>query len=205
MDWKDRLPLIAILRGIAPDEVEAHVDELLAAGITLIEIPTNSPDWLRSVERAQIHARGRALIGAGTVLTAAHVDALVATGAKLIVTPNTDAPLIRHAVVAGLTVAAGFMTPSEAFTALQAGAQILKLFPASDLGPGYVRAIKVVLPSAIPMLAVGGITPGNLGDFLRAGCVGAGLGSDLYKAGQPATATRLRAEAFVQSFKKKSS
>lgn len=204
MDFKGHLPLIAILRGITPDEVEAHVDELIAAGITLIEIPTNSPDWLRGVERAHVHAKGRAIIGAGTVLDTAAVDALAATGAKLMVTPNTDPLLIRHAVVAGLTVAAGFMTPSEAFAALNAGAQILKLFPASNLGAGYVRAIKAVLPSEVLLFAVGGVTPDNLADFLSAGCHGAGLGSDLYKPGQIPTTTRSRAEAFVQSFRKKS-
>ena len=202
MDWKSHLPLIAILRGITPGEIEAHVDALIDAGITLIEIPTNSPDWLRSVERAQKHANGRAIIGAGTVLDAADADVLVAAGAKLMVTPNTDPPLIRHAVAAGLTVAAGFMTPSEAFAALAAGAQILKLFPSSNLGAGYVRAIKAVLPKAVSLFAVGGITPDNLDDFLGAGCSGAGLGGDLYKPGQLSSATHARAGAFVQSFKK---
>jgi 2-dehydro-3-deoxyphosphogalactonate aldolase len=204
MNWKDHVPLIAILRGITPDEVEAHVDELIGAGITLIEIPTNSPDWLRSVERAQRHAHGRAIIGAGTVLDSGAVAALAATGAQLMVTPNTDPSLIRDAVAAGLTVAAGFMTPSEAFAAIGAGAQILKLFPASHCGTGYVRAIKAVLPREMPLFAVGGITPDNLGDFLDAGCSGAGLGSDLYKPGQFSDVTRTRAEAFVQSFRKKS-
>ncbi|WP_395643344.1 2-dehydro-3-deoxy-6-phosphogalactonate aldolase [Rudaea sp.] len=203
MDWKAHLPLIAILRGVTPDEVEAHVDALIAAGITLIEIPTNSPHWLRSVERAQGHARGRAIIGAGTVLNAADVDALATTGAKLMVTPNTDPPLIRHAVAAGLTVAAGFLTPSEAFAALGAGAQILKLFPAANMGSAYVRAIKAVLPSTTPLFAVGGVTPENLRDFLGAGCSGAGLGGDLYKPGQLSTATRSRAEAFIRSYGKK--
>ncbi|MFT3790202.1 MAG: 2-dehydro-3-deoxy-6-phosphogalactonate aldolase [Rudaea sp.] len=202
MNWQDPLPLIAILRGVTPGEIEEQVDALIDAGIALIEIPTNSPDWLRSVERAQKHANGRAIVGAGTVLTAADADALAATGATLMVTPNTDPPLIRRAVAAGLTVAAGFMTPSEAFAALAAGAQILKLFPSSNLGAGYVRAIKAVLPKTVPLFAVGGVTPDNLPDFLGAGCSGAGLGGDLYKPGQLSTATYARAEAFVQSHKK---
>ena len=197
-------PLIAILRGITPDDIEAHVDALITAGITLIEIPTNSPNWLHSVERAQRHANGRAIVGAGTVLNVADADALAATGAKLMVTPNTDPPLIRHAVAAGLTVAAGFLTASEAFAALAAGAQILKLFPAANMGPGYVRALKAVLPPSVPLFAVGGVTPDNLHDFLGAGCSGAGLGGDLYKPGQISTATHARAEAFIQSFRKKS-
>jgi len=203
MDWKNHLPLIAILRGIHPEEVAGHVEELIGAGITLIEIPCNSPRWQQSVEIALKTATGRALIGAGTVLNTAAADALAATGAELMVTPNTDPALIRHAVATGLTVAAGFLTPTEAFAALSAGAQILKLFPASNLGPGYVRAIKAVLPSAVPLFAVGGITPNNLQDFLGAGCTGAGLGSDLYASGQAPAATRTRAEAFVQSFRKK--
>lgn len=203
MDWTTHLPLIAILRGITPDDVGAHVRELIAAGITLIEIPTNSPRWLHSVEIALKTAEGRAVIGAGTVLNAADVDALAATGAKLMVTPNTDPALIRHAVAAGLTVAAGFLTPSEAFAALGAGAQILKLFPAANMGPAYVRALKAVLPASTPLFAVGGVKPGNLPDFLDAGCAGAGLGGDLYAPGQAPAATRARAEAFVQSYGKK--
>jgi 2-dehydro-3-deoxyphosphogalactonate aldolase len=196
------LPLIAILRGVTPDDIESQVTALIDAGLSLIEIPTNSPDWLRSVERARRCANGRAVIGAGTVLTVADADALAATGATLMVTPNTDPPLIRHAVGLGLTVAAGFLTPSEAFAALQAGAQSLKLFPAANLGPGYVRALKAVLPAHVPLFAVGGVTPVNLPDFLAAGCSGAGLGSDLYKPGQTPDATHARAEAFVLSFRK---
>ncbi len=205
MDGSTHLPLIAILRGITPEEVDAHVRELIAAGITLIEIPTNSPRWLHSVEIALQTAAGQAMIGAGTVLNVADADALAATGAKLMVTPNTDPALIRHAVAAGLTVAAGFLTPSEAFAALGAGAQILKLFPAANMGPAYVRALKAVLPANMPLFAVGGVKPGNLADFLDAGCAGAGLGGDLYAPGQAPAATRARAEAFVQSFRKKSS
>jgi 2-dehydro-3-deoxyphosphogalactonate aldolase len=203
MDWKTHLPLIAILRGIKPEEVGAHVRELIAAGITLIEIPCNSPRWQQSVEIALLTAEGRAIVGAGTVLNTADVDALAATGATLMVTPNTEPALIRHAVAAGLTVAAGFLTPTEAFAALTAGAQILKLFPASSLGPGYVRALKAVLPASTQLFAVGGVNPVNLQDFLGAGCAGAGLGSDLYAPGQAPAATRVRAEAFVQSFRKK--
>ena len=204
MNWQTQLPLIAILRGVTPEEIEDHVVELIDAGITLIEIPCNSPQWLHSVEIALKVAAGRAVIGAGTVLTIADTDALAATGAQLMVTPNTEPTLIRHAVAAGLTCAIGFLTPSEAFAALAAGAQILKLFPALNLGAGYVRALKAVLPPAVPLFAVGGVTPANLADFLGAGCMGAGLGSDLYAPGQAATVTRARAELFVQAFKKNS-
>lgn len=195
--WSAQRPLIAILRGIAPAEAQAHVEALIDAGIGLIEIPTNSPDWLASVRIALRAAGARAMIGAGTVLSEADADALADAGAGLMVTPNTDPAVIRRAVARGLYCAIGFATPSEAFAALGAGAQALKLFPASSFGPGYVRALKAVLPPSAPLLAVGGITPDNLSDYLRAGCVGAGLGSDLYKPGQTPAHTRARAERFV--------
>lgn len=196
-DWSAHRPLIAILRGIAAPEARAHVEVLIEAGIGLIEIPTNSPAWLDSVRIAIAAAGTRAMIGAGTLLNEADVDALAATGAGLMVTPNTNPALIRRAVAHGLFCAVGFSTPSEAFAALDAGAQALKLFPASNYGPGYVRALRAVLPPSVPVLAVGGITPDNLPGYLQAGCAGAGLGSDLYTPGQTPAATRARAERFV--------
>ena len=202
LDWRTQIPLIAILRGITPAEVADHVRALIAAQVTLIEVPCNSPQWQRSVETALRTAGDGAIIGAGTVLTTAGVDALVATGAKLIVTPNTHPALIRHAVASGLTVAAGFFTPSEAFAALEAGAQILKMFPAESLGAGYVRALRTVLPATVRLFAVGGVRQDNLADFLAAGCNGAGLGGELYKPGQDVAATRTRAEAFIQVYRK---
>jgi len=201
-DLKTQLPLIAILRGVTPDEVAAHVEALVAAGFGLIEIPCNSPQWQQSVTTAIEVAAGRAMVGAGTVLSTHDVDALVATGASLMVTPNTDPSVIRRAVDAGLICAVGFATPTEGFAACAAGAQALKLFPAASFGPSYVRAIKAVLPNEIPIFAVGGITPTNLADFLDAGCTGAGLGSDLYKPGQTPAETGERAQAFVDAYKR---
>ncbi|MBT2745778.1 MULTISPECIES: 2-dehydro-3-deoxy-6-phosphogalactonate aldolase [unclassified Lysobacter] len=200
MDWRTQRPLIAILRGITPAQIEAHVEALIDAGISLIEIPTNSPQWLRSVELAVAAAGTRALIGAGTVLNRDDVDALAATGASLMVTPNTDVAVIRHAVERGLICAAGFSTPSEAFAALSAGAQALKLFPAASFGPGYVRAIRAVLPPQVPVFAVGGVTPDNLPGYLQSGCAGAGLGSDLYAPGQAPSVTRERGGLFVDAY-----
>jgi 2-dehydro-3-deoxyphosphogalactonate aldolase len=202
MDCKTQIPLIAILRGVTPEEVADHVRALIDAQYTLIEIPCNSPQWRRSVEIALRAADGAATIGAGTVLHAADVDALVATGAKLMVTPNTQPLLIRHAVAGGLTVFAGFFTPSEAFSALEAGAQILKLFPADSVGSGYIRALRAVLPASVPLYAVGGVRADNLAEFLAAGCNGAGLGGELYKPGQDVAATRTRAEAFIHVYRK---
>jgi 2-dehydro-3-deoxyphosphogalactonate aldolase len=199
MNWPTRLPLIAILRGIRPDEVLAHTEALVAAGFDAIEIPLNSPDWRRSI-RSVVEAFGAtALIGGGTVLREDEADALADTGARLVVTPNTRPALIAHAVRRGLLVAAGFATASEAFAALDAGAQALKLFPATTYGAGHVKALRAVLP-AVPLFAVGGITPANLAEYLQAGCIGAGLGSDLYRPGQGVDRTRAQARSFVAAY-----
>jgi len=201
MSWPTALPLIAILRGITPDVVVEHVEALIAEGFDAIEIPLNSPDWQTSIPLAVRAAGDRALIGAGTVLTVDSVGQVADLGGTLMVTPNTDPDVIRRALKRGLFTAIGFMTPSEAFAALAAGAQALKLFPASSLGPSYIRAIRAVLRPDVPLLAVGGVTPDNLHEFLDAGCIGAGLGSDLYKPGQPVSRTRERAAAFVKAYR----
>ena len=194
-----RLPLIAILRGITPDETSVHVRALVEEGFDAIEIPTNSPAWQDSVAIAAREFRVDAQIGAGTVLTPAHVDALVDAGGTLAVTPNTNPAVIRHAVDRGLLVAAGFATASEAFTALEAGARLLKLFPASIYGPPMVRALRSVLPP-VPLFAVGGVTPDTLPGYLSSGCAGAGIGGELYKPGQSVDATRTHARAFRQAY-----
>lgn len=193
------LPLIAILRGITPADVPAHVGALVEEGYDAIEIPTNSPDWARSVRIAAEAFGDRAWIGAGTVLTTADADALLAAGGRLMVTPNTRPPVIRHAVERGLQVAAGVATASEAFDALDAGAQMLKLFPASVYGPAMVRALRSVLPP-VPLFAVGGVTPDTLSGYLSAGCQGAGIGGELYKPGQPVERTREHARRFRQAY-----
>lgn len=200
MSWPTQLPLIAILRGITPDEAIEHAQALVDAGFDAIEIPLNSPDWPLSIRRVADAFGDRALIGGGTVLRNVEADALAAVGGKLVVTPNTQPALIAHAVQRGLWVAAGFATASEAFAALDAGAQALKLFPASTYGPGHVKALRAVLPP-VPLFAVGGITPANLGEYLRAGCVGAGLGSDLYRPGQDSARTAAQARAFVAAYR----
>jgi len=200
--WTPELPLIAILRGITPDDVLDHVRELHEAGFDAIEIPTNSPDWDISVRRVSETFGQTLMTGAGTVLTPGHLAQLAAAGGRLMVTPNTNPSLIEQAVgTYGFEVCAGFATASEAFAALQAGAQSLKLFPSSVFGPDYVKALKAVLPAHVPLYAVGGIHPGNLADYLAAGCVGAGLGSDLYRAGQEVVVTRERAQRFVQAWR----
>lgn len=194
-----QLPLIAILRGITPSEVDAHVDALVEEGFDAIEIPTNSPGWLESVQRSVQRHGQHACIGAGTVVQPEHIDGLLRAGGRLMVTPNTDPQLIQRAVAEGLLVAAGFASASEAFQALRAGAQMLKLFPASIHGPALVRALRSVLPP-VPIFAVGGVSPDILASYLSAGCVGAGIGGDLYQPRQAVQTTREHARRFRRAY-----
>lgn len=189
--------LVAILRGIRPEEASDHIGVLVDEGFRYIEIPLNSPDWQRSIPQMVKQYGEDAVIGAGTVLNTEQVDFLTQAGAKLIVTPNTQPAVIRRAVKNEMLVCAGCATATEAFTALEAGAQCLKIFPSSAFGPAYIDALKAVLPPEIPVLAVGGVTPENLADYLRAGCAGAGLGSDLYRAGQSVEKTAEQARRFM--------
>jgi 2-dehydro-3-deoxyphosphogalactonate aldolase len=201
MQWQTNLPLIAILRGITPDEALAHVGAVIDAGFDAVEIPLNSPQWEKSIPAIVAAFGDKALIGAGTVLKPERVDELAAMGCKLIVTPNIQPEVIRRAVAHGMTVCPGCATATEAFEALDAGAQSLKIFPSSAFGPAYINALKAVLPPDVPVFAVGGVTPENLGEWIQAGCAGAGLGSDLYRAGQSVERTAQQAAAFVQAYR----
>ena len=200
MQWQTKLPLIAILRGIRPEEARDHVAAILDAGFDAVEIPLNSPQWEISIAEMVAEFGDKALIGAGTVLNPEQVDRLAAIGSKLVVTPNTNADVIRHAVAQGMTVCAGCATATEPFAALEAGAQTLKIFPSSIFGPDYIKALKAVLPKEVPVFAVGGVTPENLNIWLKAGCAGAGLGSDLYRAGQTVDRSAKQAAAFVKAY-----
>jgi 2-dehydro-3-deoxyphosphogalactonate aldolase len=194
------LPFIAILRGVKPDEILVHASVLSAHGFEAIEVPTNSPDWAASV-RLLAQNYGDALsVGAGTVLTTADVDALAATGAKLMVTPNTDAAVIRQAKARGLRACVGAMTPTEALAAVAAGADVLKIFPASVVGPNFARIIKAVLPRPLPLYAVGGVTPANLATYADGGWSGYGLGGELYRPGQAVNDTEAKAAAFRRAW-----
>lgn len=201
MQWQTKLPLIAILRGVTLKEVLAHVGAVIDAGFDAVEIPLNSPQWEKSIP-AIVEAYGdKALIGAGTVLKPERVDELARMGCKLIVTPNIQLDVIRRAVSYGMTICPGCATASEAFTALDAGAQSLKIFPSSAFGPEYIKALKAVLPPDVPVFAVGGVTPENLAQWINAGCTGAGLGSDLYRVGQSVERTAQQAVAFVKAYR----
>ncbi len=194
------VPLIAILRGVEPEEVESIGLTLCDAGFRVIEIPLNSPQPLDSIRRLAKALGDRAAIGAGTVLTVAEVEAVAAAGGTLIVSPNADPNVIRAARAAGLVSCPGVATPTEGFAALAAGADALKLFPAEQIAPPVVKAWRAVFPAHVPLLPVGGITPANLGTYRAAGASGFGLGSALYSAGMPAEAVRPAAEAFVAAW-----
>ncbi len=190
-------PLVAIIRGVTPDEVEAVGQAIYDAGIRIIEVPLNSPDPFQSIARLARRFGDRALIGAGTVLEPEQVSEVRDAGGRLIVSPNTDARVIEASVAAGLVSAPGYYTPSEAFEALRAGAHGLKLFPAEGASPGVVKAQRAVLPKDVPLLVVGGVRPDNMRAYLDAGANGFGLGSGLYKAGQTPQEVAAQATAYV--------
>ena len=189
------LPLVAILRGLRPDEALAVGDALTASGWSLIEVPLNSPEPLTSIE-ALVQAFPLALVGAGTVLTTAQVRDVHAAGGRLIVSPNFNADVVREAVALGMVCLPGVMTATEAFAALAAGATGLKLFPAEMASPAVVKALRAVLPAEVPLLPVGGIGPGNMAAYRAAGASGFGIGSALFKPGTTAAKVRTAAVDF---------
>lgn len=197
-------PLVAILRGVRPDEIDAVGDALVDAGFTLIEVPLNSPEPLKSIERLAARLNGRAIVGAGTVLEPAQVRSVQQAGGRIIVSPNTDADVISATVSAGLASLPGYFTPSEAFAALKAGAHALKLFPAEGASSDVLKAHRAVLPAEVPVLAVGGVTPATLATWRKAGARGFGLGSALYRAGMDASQVSKNARAFVAAWREDS-
>jgi 2-dehydro-3-deoxyphosphogalactonate aldolase len=200
-EFKMRLaeaPLVAIIRGVRPEEVEAIGGALYEAGIRIIEVPLNSPEPLESIRRLSAGLGDRALIGAGTVLDPADVERVKEVGGRIIVSPNTYAPVIEATVRAGLVSSPGFFTPSEAFEAIRAGATALKLFPAENASSQTVKAQRAVLPKSIPLLVVGGVKPDGMRPWIEAGADGFGLGSGLYKPGQSAEETSMRARAYIE-------
>lgn len=192
--------IVAILRGITPDEAEAVAQTLIAAGITTIEVPLNSPNPLVSIGRMQASFGDQARIGAGTVLSIDQVRDVAATGARLIVSPNCDPRVIKASKAAGLDSFPGIMTPTEAFAALEAGADALKLFPGELIGPAGLRAMRAVLPPEVPLYAVGGVSAENMGDWLAAGATGFGIGSSIYKPGDTPQAVDGKARAIVAAW-----
>ncbi len=190
-------PLIAVIRGVTPDDVVGIGEALVAAGIRIIEVPLNSPDPFTSIERLAAALGGAATVGAGTVLHPIEVDRVRAAGGAIVVSPNTDPAVIAATAAAGLVSAPGYFTPSEGFAALAAGAHVLKLFPAEAASPAVLKAQRAVLPKTVPILPVGGIEPDSLAGWTAAGADGFGLGGGLYVPGRSAADVGERARAYV--------
>ncbi len=203
-DWLSRSRLVAILRGVRPDEVEAIGEALVGAGLCVIEVPLNSPEPLRSIETLARRFGEHALIGAGTVMTTEQVSQIAASGGRLIVTPHADPSLVRAAKAAGMLAVPGFFTPAEAFGLLAAGADALKLFPAEAGSPAMLRALLAVLPPGTMLLPVGGIDASNIPAWAQAGAAGFGLGSAIYKPGDTPDAVRAKAEKLLNALPSRS-
>jgi 2-dehydro-3-deoxyphosphogalactonate aldolase len=196
-----RCPLIAILRGVRPDEVVAIATALVDAGFATIEVPLNSPDPFTSIAALAGHFGDRVLIGAGTVLSAAQAEAAAKAGAQLLLAPNFDPAMVARAKALGVAPMPGVATASEAFAALAAGADALKLFPARELGAGTVAAWLAVLPAGTSIFAVGGVDETGFAPFVKAGVAGFGLGSSLYRPGDDAATVSARGARAVAAWR----
>lgn len=194
-------PLVAILRGVQPDEVVAVGETLVDSGFRCVEVPLNSPDPLESIRRLRAALRDRAVVGAGTVLSGQAVRDVAEAGGQLIISPNANVEVIGATKAAGLISFPAFFTPSEAFAAIEAGADALKLFPAEIAGQAGLKAMKAVLPPQMPVFAVGGVEPAGLAAWRAAGASGCGLGSALYKPGRSISEVRTAADAFIAAWR----
>ena len=192
--------LVAILRGIKPDEAEGVVDVLVEAGFEMIEVPLNSPDPFVSIERLATRFGKQCLVGAGTVVNAPDCVRVAEAGGRLMVSPNVDAEVLATAQAYDMVTMPGVLTPSEAFLALRCGASALKYFPASVLGPSGIAAQLAVLPKGVVVGAVGGVSDNNLASYVAAGVRAFGLGSSLYKPGMTASDVRVTAQASVKAY-----
>jgi 2-dehydro-3-deoxyphosphogalactonate aldolase len=193
--------LIAILRGIKPTEAEAVGDALYQAGFRIIEVPLNSPEPLTSIRQLRQALPLDCMIGAGTVLDPAICPEIVKAGGEIVVMPHSDPRVIRAAKSALMECCPGVATPTEAFAALAAGADLLKMFPAEQLGPAVLKAWRAVIPSDVPLVPVGGVTPARIAEYAQAGASGFGLGSALYKPGMNASDVAANARDFVAAWR----
>lgn len=193
-------PLVAILRGVKPEEADGIVDVLIDSGMTAIEIPLNSPEPFRSIEIAVKRAPAGVLVGAGTVLTLDDVARLHDAGGRLMVSPNVDPEIIASARARGMVTMPGVFSPTEALLAVKAGASSLKFFPASVLGAAGIAAIRAVLPADTMIAAVGGVSDANFADYIKAGIAAFGLGSSLYKPGMTSAQVADRAKATIEAY-----
>lgn len=195
--YLDQCPLVAILRGVRPDEADAVGGAVVDAGMRIIEVPLNSPEPLVSIERLAKRFGDDVLVGAGTVLDPADVARVRDAGGRIIVSPDTNLDVIAAAASNGMVASPGYFTPSEGFAAIRAGATALKLFPAEGASPAVLKAQLAVLPKNVPILIVGGVKPENMRSWLGAGAAGFGLGGGLYQPGQSVADTLARARAYV--------
>jgi 2-dehydro-3-deoxyphosphogalactonate aldolase len=198
--WLQRCPLVAILRGLTPDEAIGMGEALVGNGIPVLEVPLNSPEPIESIRRLAAHFGDRALVGAGTVIDPADVARIAAAGGRLIVTPHADPAVTLAAKQHGMIAVPGFFTPTEAFALLSAGADGLKLFPAEAASPSVLKAMLAVLPKGTPILPVGGIGTGNMAPWRAAGAAGFGIASALFKPGDAPDTVAARARALRQAW-----
>lgn len=204
IDWPPQPPLVAILRGLAPGEAEGVGRVLLAAGFRALEVPLNRDGALQSIMQLVAVAPAGVAVGAGTVTTVAQVDAVAAVGGTLIVSPHFDEAVVRRTKALGLLSVPGVFTASEAFAALRAGADALKIFPAEAIPPSGLQALASVLPKGTALWPVGGVTPESLAEWRRHGATGFGIGGALYKPGVSLVELRERAEAFMRAWESSS-
>jgi 2-dehydro-3-deoxyphosphogalactonate aldolase len=195
-------PVVAIVRGVRPEEAVAHAQALFEAGVRAVEVPLNSPEPIESIRRIAEAFAGRMVTGGGTVLEADRVEAVAKAGGRIIVSPNTSVEVVRRAVALGLDPAPGFATATEAFTAIAAGARHLKLFPAVTYGPGHLKQLKEVLPPEVVVWAVGGVGADDLADWWAAGARAFGLGGAIYRRGQDPAETAAKAAAIMAAARK---
>jgi 2-dehydro-3-deoxyphosphogalactonate aldolase len=200
--WLTRCPLVAILRGVQPDEVLSIGEALERQGVAIVEVPLNSPQPMVSIARLAREFGERLLIGAGTVMTAVQVAEIAAAGGRLVVTPHADPVVTRSAKQHGLLAVPGFFTPAEAFAMLAVGADALKLFPAEGASPAVLRALRAVLPVATAVLPVGGIDASNMAAWQAAGAAGFGIGSAIYRPGDSAETVAAKAHGLVAALAK---
>ena len=201
--WQDALktlPLVAILRGLRPSEALDIGEVLVEAGFRIVEVPLNSPDPFDSIKLLAQSLSKRAIVGAGTVLTVADVETLHAVGGQICISPNANPDVIRRAKALGLISFPAFFTATEAFSAIDAGADAIKLFPAELAGTTGLKAMKAVLPKTVPVFPVGGVNPDNMKDFIEAGAAGFGIGSAVFKPGDTPEIVYKKARAFVEGW-----
>lgn len=197
--WLDKMPVVAIIRGVTPDEVVEIGTAIHTAGIGVIEVPLNSPDPFESIRRLSDALGNECVTGCGTLLNEQDAELVAKAGGQIAVTPNTQPAVIQRCIELGMTPMPGWATPTEAFAAHQAGARYLKLFPAATYGSGHIKAVRAVLPKEVKILAVGGVGANDAKEWLDAGANGFGIGSEIYKAGRSPEEVHKRALDIVKA------